>query len=234
MELTTKEVPLETLSILVRPSPETNDHEVVLRSEEGDLISRFGDGMIGLDPDDILVEPCPLLPAAEARTVIVGRCDCGYVGCGSVEVTVSTDGRVVAWTSKERPAGVRFDAVQYTAEVRRALAEHGWETPDRTVARLISSSIDRDHLAHSGLEFAWASGRVHPSTMTIALRTKDGCYQVLGSVPWHGESPEAIAETCRRLLLTEPRTWNDIQWFSTGRAFGPPEIAGPGWRLGKR
>ena len=54
---------LKMLRISVRPSPETNDHEVLLRSEEGDLLERFGDG-IGLDPDDILVEPCPLLPSA--------------------------------------------------------------------------------------------------------------------------------------------------------------------------
>lgn len=43
---------LETLSISVRASPETNDHEVVLRSEEGELISRFGpDDSMGLDPE---------------------------------------------------------------------------------------------------------------------------------------------------------------------------------------
>ena len=51
----------------MRPSPETNDHEVLLCTEEGDLIERFGDGMIGLDPDDILVEPCPLRLLGDRR-----------------------------------------------------------------------------------------------------------------------------------------------------------------------
>ena len=38
---------LEVLHIAVRPSPETNDHEVCLATDAGDLISRFADGLMG-------------------------------------------------------------------------------------------------------------------------------------------------------------------------------------------
>ncbi len=170
-------VPLERLSISVRPSPETNDHQVVLRSEEGDLIERFGDRMIGLDPDDIMVEPCPLLPGDAPRSVLIGRCDCGVIGCGSVEVTIAVEEGVVSWATAVRTVGVRFDVTQYTAEVQRALADFSWETPDRTAARLIAKSVDRDRLAGAGLEFTWASGRIAQNTMTIALAYTEGPHQ---------------------------------------------------------
>ncbi len=192
---------LETLSISVRTSPETNDHEVVLRSEEGALISRFGpDDSMGLDPDDLLVEPCSLLPRT-ARAALIGRCCCGDVGCGPVEVTISTDGSVVSWTTAVRTTGVRFDAAQYRAEVLRALADHSWETPDRTAARLIRTSVDRARLAEAGLEFSWASGRCHQGMMTLALVDARSRVQRLVEVPWQGEPPEIIAEMCCAVLL---------------------------------
>lgn len=225
-------VPLETLSISVRPSPETNDHEVLLRTEEGDLIERFGDGMIGLDPDDILVEPCPLLPGDSPRTALIGRCDCGVTGCGSVEVTISTDGQTVSWTTEERTVGVRFNATQYTAEVRRALSDFGWETADRTAARLIAGAIDRARLAEAGLKFAWASGRVAKDRITIALEYSDGPYQLLVPVPWHGETPQVIADACCQLVRRDPSGWSDVRWFPQAQGLAPPRIAGPGWRPG--
>jgi hypothetical protein len=227
-----EKMPLETLTISVRPSPETNDHEVLLQSEEGDLIERFGDRMIGLDPDDILVEPCALLPGSEPRTALIGRCDCGIIGCGSVEVTISTDGQVVSWTTDERTVGVQFDAAQYAAEVRRALGDFSWETADRTAARLIANSVDRDRLAGNGMRLVWASGRIAQNAMTIALEYDDGRYQVLVQVPWQDEAPEAIADACSRLLRTEPRSWGDVRWFPQAPGLGAPRIAGPGWRPG--
>lgn len=224
--------PLETLSISVRPSPETNDHEVLLRSEQGDLIERFGDSMIGLDPDDILIEPCPLLPGDTSRTALIGRCDCGVIGCGSLEVTIAADDQVISWTTDVRTVGVRFDAAQYAAEVRRALGDFSWETAERTAARLIARSIDRDRLAETGMKFIWASGRIIQNAITIALEYKSGPYQVLVHVPWQDESPEAIAEACCRLLRTEPGNWTDVRWIPQAAGLGPPPIAGPGWRCG--
>jgi len=228
------DISIERLSISVQPSPETNDHEVLLRSEEGDLIERFGDMMIGLDPDDILVEPCPLLPGDTPHPAVIGRCDCGVIGCGSVEVTIASDGQLVAWTSERRTIGVRFDVAQYTAEVQRALHDHSWETPDRTAARLIKTSVDRERLAESGLELEWASGRVGSNTMTISLRLVPGPYQLLVHVPWAGEPPEALAELCCRLLGENPRWWSDVEWLPQATGLGRPRIAGRGWRLWKR
>jgi hypothetical protein len=43
----------------IRPSPETNDHEVRLFGDGDDIIARFWNDMMGLDPDNILVAPMP-------------------------------------------------------------------------------------------------------------------------------------------------------------------------------
>src|SRR6266702_3634225 len=55
------------LRISVQPSPETNDHEVLLMGDDQDLVARFGDGSIGLDPDNVLTSPCPLIPGMLSR-----------------------------------------------------------------------------------------------------------------------------------------------------------------------
>jgi len=223
---------LEKLEISVRPSPETNDHEVLLRTDQGDLIERFASEMIGLDPDDILVEPCPLLTDDEPKTATIGRCDCGVIGCGSVEVSITRVGKTITWTTKNRPTGVAFDAVQYQQEVRRALADFSWETPDRTAARAISTSVDRAVLAKSGLDFTWASGRIAPNTMTVCLALDEGQYQLLVSIPWSGETPADIADRSCQLLLTAPQSWEQVRWFPQRQGLGVPRLAGSGWREG--
>jgi hypothetical protein len=219
--------PRDTLSIVVRPSAETNDHQVCLLSYGEDLLERFSDAMIGLDPDDI--EPCSLLAGEIPRVVTIGRCGCGVIGCGSVEVTIAADGGVVTWTAPGRQAGARFDAATYAGEVNRALGDFTWETPDRTAARLISQSVDRQYLARAGLRFMWASGRIAERTMTISLDLEQGAYQVLVQAPWLDETPAVIAESCLLLLREDPRTWKGIRWSRQANGIGPPKIAGPGW-----
>ncbi len=48
------------LRIEVLPSPETNDHEVRLLGDGDNLTHLFDHSLMGLDPDDLLREPCPL------------------------------------------------------------------------------------------------------------------------------------------------------------------------------
>jgi hypothetical protein len=79
--------------IKVQPSPETSGHEVCLLADGENLIERFSSDMIGLDPDDLLVEPCPLRAQETPHTATIGRCTCGGIGCGSVEVAMR-DGKL--------------------------------------------------------------------------------------------------------------------------------------------
>lgn len=90
---------------------------MVLRTEMGALIDRFYGGLMGLDPDDLLREPCQLIPGEAPQTVIIGRCDCGIIGCGSVDVGITSDGEVITWTSRDGVIRIRFNAVQYLEEV---------------------------------------------------------------------------------------------------------------------
>jgi hypothetical protein len=112
-----------TFRIDVRPSPETNDHEVRFFADGEDVIDRRWNDMIGLDPDDILVRPCPLHSGDKPHRATVARCGCGVIGCGSIEVEVTRCSENVEWTwgSPDSPKTLRFLATSYDAEVERAL-----------------------------------------------------------------------------------------------------------------
>jgi hypothetical protein len=218
----------------VRPSPETNDHEVRFFGDNEDIIAQFWNDMIGLDPDDILVAPCPLDARIKPHKATVARCSCGVVGCGSIEVNIerSADEIKWSWSEAKSPQALRFLAISYDDELRRALADTSWETSDRTAARLVANQVDREALTSHGLAFAWASGRVRKGAFSASLRLEPGPYQILVHVPWHGESPEAIARKCAKILREQPSNWLGAEWFPQQENLGPPSVAGPSWRRG--
>ncbi len=148
-------VELVNLLIAVRPAPETNDHEVVLVAGDQNLVERFATGSMGLDPDDLLKEPCALLVDGSSECLI-GRCDCGVLGCGDVRIALSVQTDVVIWADINEPRrAIQFDRKLYQAEVSRSLADFSWETPGRRTERLIRNGIDRQRLASFGFEFSW-------------------------------------------------------------------------------
>jgi hypothetical protein len=226
----TVRIDFHMFGIRVRPSAETNDHEVRLIGDEDDLIDRFWDGMIGLDPDDILVEPCRLRPSGHPHAATIARCECGVIGCGSVEVEVRSDGDGVLWIEENRT--LRFSADQYLAEIRRAQADTTWETADRTAARLVRAGVPSEWLTKNGLSFEWASGRTGSATLTVSLRLEPGPYQVLVSLPWRNQAPEEVAQSMLRLLQEEPRAWRDVRYSPFRTDLPEPPLIGPGWRRG--
>ena len=221
------------LRIEVRPSPETNDHEVCLLGDGESLVDRFSSGLIGLDPEDLFTDPCPLRAENNPRRVTVGRCSCGIVGCGSVEVDIRRDHDEVIWTALDSSKQVHFLAVQYDGEVERALHDHTWETPDRTASRLISQAVNRTLLVRRGFEFSWASGRCREGMMTVSLFLAPGPYQVLINVPWDGKDIEGIITTFKAILAEPPETWLNVECNPQVRGLGPPPIMGPGWNTRK-
>lgn len=220
------------LRIEVRSSPETNDHQVCLFADEQNVFDRLAKKAIGLDPDDLLTEPCRLLPGDPAEACLIGRCECGVVGCDDVRIRIAEAGQVVIWSGLDRRFGtLQFEAAAYRLEVARALADHGWETPDRTAARRISETVDRAILAAQGLRFSWASGRVASSTFTVSLQLDPGPYQVLVHLAWDGSgAPQPLAERVVALLATPARSWVDVQWSPLQSELGPPALAGADWR----
>ena len=109
--------------------------------------------MMGSDPSDLLVEPCPLRVETDNHTAMIGRCYCGVVGCGSVEVKIHRDHDQVVWQALHSDAKVQFRASQYQAEIERALRDFSWEAPERTAARLIAKAVDRKALELNGFLF---------------------------------------------------------------------------------
>src|SRR4051812_22047287 len=106
--------------IEIRPSPETNDHEVRFVADGVDIIDRHWRGMIGLDPDDILIEPCELRGKVGQPAVTVARCSCGVIGCGSIEVGIRRSEEYIVWEYSERrdahtPLRLFFLAESYDA-----------------------------------------------------------------------------------------------------------------------
>ncbi len=233
-------IPMDTIRsyrcfrIEVRPSPSTNDHEVRFFADGDDLITHFWDDMIGLDPDDILVESCPLRTSSESHRATVARCSCGVIGCGSLEVEVARAGDSVEWTwaGTNEPQSLKFLANSYKAEVERVLRDTTWETPDRTAARLLAGRVNREILSLRGLTYSWASGRVRKMTFTVSLILDPGPYQVLVHLPWNAEPPEEIADTCAKLLADKPASWAQAEWFPQRPDLGPPSLAGSSWLRG--
>src|SRR5262245_63909476 len=101
--------------------------------------------MIGLDPDDIHLEPSPISATPSDHSATIARCSCGVVGCGSVEVTVRSEGDRVLWIDRDRT--LVFRSEQYTAELQWAQHDKGWETSERSAARLIRERVDRNILS---------------------------------------------------------------------------------------
>lgn len=222
---------LREFRIEVRSSPETNDHEVRLLADGEDLIQHFCPDMMGLDPSDLLVEPCPLRVEMNSHTALIGRCSCGVVGCGGVGVKIHRDHDQVVWQALQSDAKVQFRASQYEAEIERALRDCSWETPERTAARLIAKGVDRKALERNGFLFDWASGRCRQGFMTVSLTLNPGPYQVLVNLPWDEKEVDDIVARFELRLAENPESWQGIECIPRAQNLGPPPIRGIGWRL---
>ncbi|MET9306427.1 hypothetical protein [Streptomyces sp. P9-2] len=100
------------------------------------------------DPQDLLGPDSPLFAMSTPREVRLAEARCTVGCCGAVYVRIRREGRQVIWSDWRNPDGkapdlleFRFDAEQYEAEVRRAVTDHGWEWPARTIARLLDQRL---------------------------------------------------------------------------------------------
>lgn len=185
-------LPAATISALkleVRESQETNDHEVRIMVDGADWL---GTDSLGLDPPELQEELARTLPVED---LLVGRCDCGVVGCDDVWVNAARNGLQVEWiggpTSK-----VTFDADQYDREVRRFIHDHSWEPLGRRVERLVKDLFSQVVL--DGHQFTWASTRIRPAQVQLAFW--NGEHQKLVAFGWDGVSEESALSQARVLL----------------------------------
>jgi hypothetical protein len=221
---------LPTFQIRVRPAPEINGHEVCLLADNIDLVEFFAAGQMGLDPTELLIEPCALRADRSCHAALVARCRCGYAGCSSGEVKIQANDRRVTWAALDSARSIEFDSLQYSIEVERALNDCSWETPERTAARLIMQAVDRRRLADRGFQLCWASGRCSEGLMTVSLLLSPGPYQVLVRLEWDGENIDAVVGQFKAILHQSPETWPSVECNPQKEGLGDPPITGPGWK----
>jgi hypothetical protein len=106
---------------------------------------------VGLLPPDSRV----LLPSAEPSSAMVGICNCGESGCGSLYLRVRRDGGEVLWEPEPNPPhhtvdrSWRFDLRQYLDAVDAGAATMTWAPRPLLLAR----ELRRRQHGHWGSEF---------------------------------------------------------------------------------
>ncbi len=102
----------------------------------------------GEDPRYLLLPDGPLTAGPEPHEVRLAEATCTEECCGALYVTIRRDGDHVIWSEWRNPdednvdlPELWFDARDYTTEVERAVADHSWEWPARTVARLLELDL---------------------------------------------------------------------------------------------
>ncbi|MET9275541.1 hypothetical protein [Kribbella sp. NPDC003557] len=210
---------------------EISSGEEVLIHVNGLEITEAGAGM-GMRPFDLFVPANQLVATTEPRDVIVARCSCGEVGCGSTQARITRDDGVVHWDwSVDVPLGhgVSFEAGAYDAEVERIGGDRSWQGPADTVARAVLESADRELLAAAGLGLSWAApDHRDPRQFLVALVVEAEQFQVFLRFPM--KAPERLAEEILRTLRQPPAKWRaTFHSMMVGRR-GRPSIAGWRWR----
>ncbi len=102
----------------------------------------------GEDPKYLLMPDGPLTAGPEPHEVRLAEATCTEGCCGALYVTIRRDGDHVIWSEWRNHDEDNvdlpefwFDAREYQTEVERAVADHSWEWPARTVARLLELDL---------------------------------------------------------------------------------------------
>jgi hypothetical protein len=170
------------LRLRIQPSPETGDHQARIEIDGADWLDP---DMLGLDPPDLLRE----LSRPNASTLLVGRCNCGVIGCGDVPVRLHRDATTVEWRTMADQGMLAFDASDYDAEVARFASDHAWEDLGRTVERLVGDLL-AGLKTRNGSDFQWASTRIEPGRVHVSFTNTLG-QQNLYDFGWDGATVES-------------------------------------------
>ncbi len=169
---------LNSIALKITPSLETNDHQVRVWVDGEDLLD---DNSLGLDPPEFFRQ----VSLRTTGLLIVGRCECGVIGCDDTTVEVQRTSKMVSW-SNTNGLNLAFDLQTYDSEIRRANQDHSWENVYRTAERLANDELSGLEL--DGFQFQWASTRIKPETLSMSFLRLD--QQRLIEIAWDGISPE--------------------------------------------
>ncbi|EST37702.1 hypothetical protein N566_11615 [Streptomycetaceae bacterium MP113-05] len=158
---------------------------VTLLVDGRDLLEDLGAEGYGSMADEWTspLRPTPLEAGPKPRRVYLSAADCGLGCCGGVSVTLRREGSEVVWSEwlntyaggAAVPGEIRFDAAQYDAARARMAADHSWERPAETVARLLEESFcDSGFFGHhdTTLVGVWTS-RDLPDRVRLRYRSSE-------------------------------------------------------------
>jgi hypothetical protein len=185
--------PVSELTFEIRPSPETNDHEVRVLVDGRDVLD---EDHMGIDPRTFFAQ----FSNPNADRLLIGRCQCGAVGCSDYFVSVERDASEVRWRALE---DLWFERAQYEETIRVASNDFSWEDQNRRAERL-SEEILRGCHTEDGFTFQWASARIAPMVIKLSF-VKDNQQKLL-EFGWDGATDDSAthgAECLKRQLVAE-------------------------------
>jgi hypothetical protein len=184
---------MNTLSFDIRPSEESNDHQVRILVDGQDFL---GDQYLGLDPPEFFAQS-----NAPKECLLIGRCKCGVVGCGDYSVSIQRSASV-EWIVGDVVIA-QFDADEYDHAISAAANDHSWETQGRRIERLIGAQL-AGVATSDGYQFEWASTRFKPGALTLHLVKDKGlptyAYRLV-DVSWDGRTDESALQAAKRYVI---------------------------------
>ncbi|MFJ1756129.1 hypothetical protein [Kitasatospora sp. NPDC088134] len=182
------------LRIAVPPADRPHDPVECRPVVDGrDLLGRVPFDSRAAEPERLLGPDGLLHAAEEPREVRLAESECGAECCGAVDVTIRREGSQVCWGDWRNPAGgtlalpeLCFDAGQYAAEVDRAGADHAWEWPARTTARLLAARLRErtDWQAAHTCELQAVVSGTWARDQVLVLLVHPNLAAVGGDLPW--------------------------------------------------
>ncbi len=223
---------IDTLRLEVAETLHPSFHfQVKVYVNEVDLTEASGSGM---DPFELLVPVNRLAVGPQPHLVQFACCGaCGRHECWPAEAVIRRDGGLVHWSMSGRdiPEAATFAAGAYEAEISRAGADHSWETPARTVWRLVLTHLAGQPPLPEGMVVTGMVTRRATNVLAITLEILDE-YQIFIDFPWGSSDPAEMADEVCATFARPPEQWTAswwaVKWDNRER---PPAIAGPSWHF---
>ena len=196
----------------------------------------------GAHSPDVLLERKQLRASAQPREVQLAEADCTEGCCGALYVTIVRESDTVRWYGWRTPddssdrsstpglTDLRFDAVQYDAELARAESDSSWEWTGQTTARLLRQHLRErpDLLARWNCSLNWVTTHHHArDQVELSFSYPEQPYNATGmpwlqfiwSIPDDGTPPERQAEAAwQRLAEADPTTYARVAGGSQASA----------------
>ena len=177
---------IHTIAFRILPCFQSNDHQVRILIDGDDWLDA---SPLGLDPPEFFSQPA----LRSSGELIVGRCDCGVLGCGDTTVDVSRELGLVKWTNANG-LDLAFSEIEFDLAISFASNDFTWEDCNRESERLAGQILSG--LEFDGYRFQWASTRIKKNTLTLSFTRRD--QQQLIDLPWDGASSKNAVEVSQR------------------------------------